>query len=246
MLMPVLVKLVQAYQGKFRLAKVNIDEQQELAAQFGVRSVPTVKLLKGGKIVDEFLGALPEGNIRALLDRHIERDSDVQMRAAMTRYRGGDSAAAISALQAVAAADPDNPRVRRQLLEVLVEQGRTQEAEQLLAAMPYEERESAELAALRGRLSFAAIARDAPELAVLEQAVRENTNDSAARYQLSARYVLRGELEPAMQQLLEIIKRDRRFGDDAGRKALLQIFDILGGKGELVNRYRSRMSAALY
>ena len=110
-LMPVLAKLADEYQGKFVLGKLNTEEQQEIAAQFGIRSIPNVKLFRNGQPVDEFMGALPERAVREFLDRHIARESDVTVQEAREKLAAGDADAAIALLNQARAADPDNPRV---------------------------------------------------------------------------------------------------------------------------------------
>ena len=245
-LMPILTALADRYAGKFRLAKVNIDQQSGLATQFGVRSVPTVKIFRGGQMVDEFLGALPERDICAILDRHIERESDKLAARATEAWRAGAVEQAVAVLREAAAADPDNHRVVIQLAEILISAAAYEDAEALLKTLPLNVASEPPVTALRARLEFARIAQHAPELKALQGAIARDPDDSEARYQLSARYMVQGQYEAAMEQLLEIVRRDRRYGDDAGRKGLIKIFETLGSKGELVNRYRSLMSAALY
>jgi len=245
-LMPLLSQLAEAYAGAFRLAKINIDEQPELATQFGVRSVPTVKVVRRGEVVDEFLGALPESQIRAVLDRHVERASDQHAAAALAQIERGEVEAGLAALAAAADEDPDNHRVRLALAEAQTQAGRYEAAAATLKALPVDVAAEPAVAGLQARLDFASAAQGAPSIEALEAAIEANPDDCEARYRLSAHRVLRGEYEAAMDQLLEVMRRDRAWGEDAGRKGLLKVFELLGGQGELVQRYRSRLSAALY
>jgi putative thioredoxin len=244
-LMPMLTKLADEYNGAFRLAKVNIDEQQQLASQFGVRSVPTVKLMKDGQVVDEFTGALPESQLRSFLDQHIERESDNQMAEVYAAYKNGDSSAVQKMIE-IANADPSNTQVRLQLADVLIQEKQYDEAKQLLESLPYETRQQPQVAGMLGRLEFLDAAKGSPNREELEKTIADNPGDLEARYQLSSLLITQAEYEAAMDQLLEILKRDRSFGDDAARKGMLKVFDMLGGSGELVSRYRQRMSTALY
>jgi len=246
MLMPVLTRLAEEYGGAFVLAKVNTDEQQSLAAQYGVRSLPTVKIYKNGGVVDEFMGAQPESAVRAILDRHIERESDRLREQAMIMLEQGNSSKALELLEAAARSDPENPRVKIDLARTLMRRREPEKAEIVLDDLRGEARESSEVKRLKAQLSFARIAAEEPDLSKLEKAVVADPNDLEARYRLSAHYVLRGDFEAAMNQLLEIMRRDRSFRDDAGRKGLLAVFEILGGRGELVNRYRSQMFNILH
>lgn len=245
-LLPIMEKLAAEYQGRFLLAKVNIDEQQALASQFGVRSVPTVKLVRDGRIADEFSGALPESQVRAFIDKHMEQPADRFLAAAEQAWENGDAAQAEALLRQVMAEVPDDHRAQLMLAELRAVTGNTDEAAQLLASLPADLALSPQAEALRARLTFAAAAAGAPEIEALQQALTNNPKDSQARHQLAARLVLAGDLEGALQQLLELLRRDRSWGDDAGRKGMLQIFELLGGQGELVNRYRRLMFTAMH
>ncbi len=245
MLMPVLAKLADEYQGRFLLAKINTDEQQALAARYGIRSLPTIKVFKNGEVVDEFMGVQPESAIRALLERHIERPSDRLVEQAAAALKGGDQARARSLLEEAMDGDPANPRVKIALARTLMQAGEPERAEILLDDLQGEAREQPEVKALKAQLAFARIAAEGPGREVLERRVATAPSDLEARYRLSAHQVLSGEFEAAMGQLLEVLRRDRGFRDDAARKALLALFEILGG-GELVHRYRSRMFNILH
>lgn len=245
MLMPRLAKLAEEYQGKFFLAKVDTDAEQKLAGRYGIRSLPTVKLFKEGQVVGEFMGAQPDKTIRDLLDRHIARESDATLAEALRTEAAGDRTGALVKLRSASAADPANDRVKAHLGRLLLESGQTDEAEAVLGKVSADGQADPEIAALLARLEFVRIAVGAPAAEALAQTVAANPGNSEARYQLAARQVLAGEFELAMEQLLEIVGRDRKFGDDAARKALLTVFTLLGGKGDLVKRYRSRLSMAL-
>lgn len=246
MLMPLLARLADEYQGKFLLAKVNTDEQRTLAMQFNIRSIPTVKLFKNGQVVDEMLGAQPESVIRQLIERHMVRESDNLRARAETAYRAGDLTQALALLEQAARLDPDNHRVRLDLAGILLEQDALDQAERILNDLPREVRDEPEAGALLGRLEFARIAAGAPDTATLEKTVAAQPANNEARYQLGARKVLQGDYEGALDQLLAILQRDRGFRDEAARKAMVAVFNLLGGKGEVVTRYRSRMFNALH
>jgi len=245
-LLPIVEKLAAEYQGRFLLAKVNIDEQQALANQFAVRSVPTVKLIRDGRIVDEFSGALPESQVRAFLDKHMEQPADRFLAAAEQAWENGDAAQAAAILRQVMQEVPEDRRAQLMLAELLAASGDTDEAAQLLATLPADLALSPQAEALRARLAFATAAAGAPDIATLQQRLAADPRDSAARHQLAARLVLAGDFEAALEHLLELVRRDRGYGDDAGRKGMLQVFDLLGGQGELVNRYRRAMFTAMH
>lgn len=245
MLMPVLARLADEYRGKFFLAKVNSDHEQALAAQYGVRSLPTVKLFRNGQVVDEFLGAQPEKTIRALLDRHIPRESDALVYNALLAARAGKTGEALAILQQALAGDPANDRVKLELARLLASVGRADDAEAALNALSADTKNGADAVAILAQLEFARIAADARAVAELDLAIAANPRDSSARYERAAHHVLRGEYPQALDQLLEIVRTDRKFREDAGRKAMLSIFNLLGGAGEVVKQYRMKLSLAL-
>ncbi len=245
-LLPLLEKLAVEYRGKFLLAKVNVDEQQQIAAQFGVRSVPTVKLVIDGALADEFTGALPESELRAFLDRHMETEADRIIASAHAAYHQGHAAEAEAILREGMTLEPVDFRVHLTLAEVCAMEGRKSEAEQILASLPADVAMEPHAQALRARLAFADYAAGAPAIDVLEQTIAADPKASAARHQLAARLVLSGDMEGALKQLLELLRRDRGYGDDAARKAMLQIFDMLGSDNELAGRYRRQMFTAMH
>ena len=244
-LMPVLTKLADEYNGSFKLAKVNIDEQKQLAQQFRVRSVPTVKVVKNGQVVDEFLGAQPESEIRNLLAKYIVRESDMLMAAALERYNNGEAAAKQDMVQIVNS-DPHNNNLRLLYVDVLMREKEYDDARAILQSLPPDIRQQPEVAGLLGRLEFLSSASGGADEASLLASIEKDPADCESRYQLSSFYITQGRYQDALEQLLEIMKHDRKYNDDAGRKGMIKVFDMLGGKGELVSRYRQKMAALLY
>ena len=244
-LMPILEQLAQSYQGKFLLAKVEIDSQQSLASQFGVRSVPTVKLVKNGQIVDEFTGALPESQIRTFLDKHIESESEQLMQQALMLYQQGDTETALAQMGQILQADPDNLNNKIIYANILLREQHIDEAKKWLQSLPAEAKDNPQVQAMQAQLEFIHIVENAPDMASLQQQLADDPSNTQARYQLSAHAILQGQFEIAFEQLLEVVKRDRQFQDDAGRKALLKLFDLLGDQHELVSSYRRKLAMAL-
>ena len=245
MQMPVLIKLVGEYAGKFLLAKVNTDIERQLAQEHAIRSLPTMRLYKNGAVVEEILGAQTEGTLRALLDAHIERASDKQLLAALDAHRRGRTEEAIALMRKAQEDDPENFRVPLELTRLYLEAGRLTEAEAVLESLPWAVREEPEAHKLRALLDFSRIAQEAAPIAALEQQRDTNPGDSPTRYQLAASYVLNGQMQEAMDELLYIIRNDRAFDDDAARKGLLAIFALLEDDSELVTSYRRKLSAAM-
>lgn len=245
MLMPVLAKLAQDYNGQFVLAKVNSDENQELAAKYGVRSLPTVKLFKDGVAVDEFMGALPESQVVAFLDKYIERESDRLMARAGEAQAAGDQAQALSLLEKANEIDPGRVNVVCALAEIMIDMGQSDAAEQLLLALPMQEQVSGPVAGLLARIRMVRESGDLPALEQLQTEVAQNPDSVEFRYQLAMRQIAEHNYEPALENLLEVMRRDRKFGDDAARKTLLQTFEMMGSDS-LANQYRQKMFNLLY
>lgn len=245
-LMPILSRLAEEFNGQFLLAKVDTESEQALAAQFGIRSLPTVQLFKDGQPVDQFMGALPEGQIREFLARHVSRASDLLLGRAREAMLGGDLTAASALIEQAEREDPENKRVFVAQVQLKAAEGDAEGALALLEHTPLELADDAELAALRGRLAFGAAVADAPPAEQLEATLSANPDDSAARYQLASHQVLSGDNEAALENLLTLLRRDRQYGDDAARKGMISIFDLLGSDDPLVRTYRAKMLSSLY
>ncbi len=244
-LMPVLARLAEEYQGKFLLGKLNTEEEQDIAAQFGIRSIPTVKLFRDGQPVDEFTGALPEGAVRQFLDRHVARASDAPLAQARERLRAGDAEGAIALLSAATAADPDNARVTLALAEAQAAAGEVVAAGTTLDSLPKDEQDRPEVAALRSHLYFESQLARAPAASDLEDRLEADPADHEARHLLALRKVVDGDYDGAVSLLLELMRTGRAYGDDAGRRDLLRVFELLGDDSR-VQQYRRRMTSLLY
>lgn len=242
---PILEKLADEFRGRFLVVKVDTDREQGLATQFGIRSLPTVMLFKDGAVVDQFLGAQPESVVRAMLERHITRASDDARAEARALRDEGKLVEARAVLDSARAGDPDNHRIVPDLANVLIDLGELDSAQALLEGLPPGEEHGAEAQGVRARLGFATIAAESPDADALERAIAADPKDCESRYGLAAHAITRGEFEAALEQLMEILRTDRGFRDDAGRKGLLSVFQMLGDD-PLVARYRSRMSSLLY
>jgi putative thioredoxin len=245
MLMPLLARLADEYQGAFILAKLNTEEQQEIAAQFGIRSIPTVKLFRDGAPVDEFMGALPEAQIREFLDRHLPRESDSSVEQARQLLLIGDAAGAIRLLTDARAADPANARITLTLAQAQASAGDIDAAEATLDALPQDEQDKPEVQGLRGQFFFDRITLDAPPPEALARTLAASADDSKARYQMAAHQVMANDVPGAIENLLRVMQKDRQFGDDAARKALLKLFDMFADQPE-ITRYRARMFNLLH
>jgi putative thioredoxin len=245
-LMPVLERLAEEYTGAFRLARVNTDEQQQLAADWGVRGLPTVKVFRHGEVVEEFTGAQPESAIRPLIDNHLPRESDATVEKVEAEREAGRPEEALALLRPAAEAEPENTRLQLLLAELLVDTGRADEAEALLDGLPVNLASDPRVESLRARGTLARIAAEGPADDELDRRLEADGDDLEARYHRAARRALEGDHETALADFLHVLQSDRGFAEDGGRRGLLAVFELLGNSGELVNRYRGRMFAALH
>lgn len=246
MQLPVLLKLVEEHDGRLLLAKVNTDEERGLSREHGIRSLPTMRLYRNGEVVEEILGAQTESTLRILLDRYVDRPSDALREAALDQHRQGNTASAIDQLERICEEDPSNTRAALDLVELNLAAGRLESAEAGYAALPRDVRDESDGTRLRALLDFSAIAGDTGERAVLEEQLQAAPEDLDVRYRMAAMQVLAGEYEAAMQGFMEIIRQDRTFSDDGGRRALLSVFDLLGNEHELVGSYRRKLFNAMH
>ncbi|RRQ22708.1 thioredoxin [Thiohalobacter thiocyanaticus] len=242
MQLPVLLQLAEEYAGRFLLAKVDTDAERELAERFQIRSIPTMKLIRNGEVVEEILGAQPESALRALLDRYLPRPSDGVREEALARAEAGQGEEALGMLQIAAADDPDNTRIQLDIARIAMRIGRLEDARKALGSLPLAIQEEEETKQLFALLELSSAAEGAPDTSVLEQQVAADGTDLQARERLAARHAVAGDYEAAMDQYLEILKRDKNYNEGAGRRSLIAIFEILGNQGELVSRYRRQMS----
>lgn len=244
-LIPVLEKLTQTYAGAFILAKIDIDQQQSLATQFQVRSVPTVKLFKNGQVVDEFSGVLPEAEIKAILDKHIDKKSDTLMQQALHQYEVGNKKEALSQMGNIVQDDKTNENNIIVYARVLLKEGHQKEATQWLDSLSSAMKNSDEVATLLCHIEYTDVLESAPDIDTLLTRIKQNNKDSEAHFQLSVHYIVQGNMQEAMEQLLTIVMTDRAYNEDAGRNGLLKLFNLLGNDHPLVIQYRRKLAMML-
>ncbi|EIM01757.1 co-chaperone YbbN [Rhodanobacter thiooxydans] len=241
---PMLEKLATEYNGAFRLGKVDVDAQQELAGMFGIRSIPTVVLVKDGQVLDGFTGALPEGQLREFLSRHLQplEASEPVAEAAPVQEAPEQ---AINRLQQAIASEPNRPELKLDLALALMHAGNVAAAETELAALPANLATDARAVRLRNELELARAAKDAPAIAELQQRVQTDPADWAARDQLGVQLLLQGDVEAGLEQFLVILQKARDWNDGQAKKRLLAAFATLDD-ADLVGRYRRRMASLLF
>ena len=243
-LKPILEKVAAEYAGKFKLVKVNSDENQEIAAAYGIRSIPDVMAFKDGKAVSHFLGAVPESQVRAFIDTLIPGPAETERAGAAGLRAAGDVAAAVEALQKALKLYPANDPIRLDLAALLIERKRVDEAETVLEAVKPNIDTDARLATLRAALAFARAAGSASE-AELKEKLAANPADHDIRFGLAGFYAGTKRFREALDELLEIVRRDRNWRDGEARKQIVAIFNLAENQPDLVSDYRRRLASAL-
>lgn len=249
---PILEKLAGEYRGAFVLAKVDVDSEQQLAAAFQIRSVPTVFLLVNGQPVDGFPGAVTESELREFLKRNgiepaapalegIEPDAGT----APAGPAPVDPQAEVARARALLEAEPGKDEHRLDLALALLRTGATEEATRLLDALPANLATDDRAVRARAHLGFAAVLADAPPSEQLEAAIAADPSDLRARHLLGVRRIVSGEAEAGLEQFIEMLRRDRDHEDGLPRRALIDAFQIIEDPA-LVGRYRRKMASLLF
>jgi putative thioredoxin len=244
-LKPVLEKLADQYQGRFHLAKINSDENQRLSAEYGVRSIPNVKAFVDGELVDEFLGAQPESTVREFIDRLLPSHAEGLRRQAMQAFEQGSAEDALRLLDQAVSTEAHNDAVHADRGNVLLSLGRIEEAQAAIRQLGPLAADDPRIAAIAARVNFAQTG-EAQSPDELEARIGRNGADLEARLTLAKLHVAQQRYEPALEQLLEIIRLDRKWNGEAGRKTMLSVFDLLGAQNQLVAKYRRLLASALY
>ena len=244
---PILERLAAEYKGGFVLAKVDVDAEQQLAGYFQIKSIPTVMLLKDGQIVDGFPGALPEGQLREFLRHHgIEATADP---AAPEDATGApvatDPPAELMRRRAAVNAAPDDDGLRLDLALALLATGSAAEAETILDALPANLAADDRALRARARLGFAAQLKDAPPREPLQAAIAADPGDLLARHLLGVRLLVEGDEAAALDQFLEILRRDRAWEDQRAKRSLIEAFRVVED-ADLVGNARRRMASLLF
>lgn len=241
---PILEKVVAGYNGALKLAKVDTETQQQLAAVFGIRSLPTVVLVKDGQMIDGFMGALPEGQVREFLSRHIAA-APTETQPVPPPALAESSAQTIDRLRQEIASAPDKPELKLDLALALMRSGDADAAQVELDALPDNLALDARAKRLRNQLDFARALKDAPDITALRARLATDANDHAARDLLGVRLLLDGDAAAGLDQFLHILRTARAWNDGAAKKRLLAAFSVLDDE-DLVGTYRRKMASLLF
>jgi len=244
-LLPLLEKLATEYQGAFLLAKINADEQQMIVSQFGVRSLPTVILIKDGQPADGFAGAKSEVEVRELLQKYLPKPWEASLQQARAFIEANDWAAALPLLRVVYEESGHQADVACLLAQSLIELKRTDEAATILDAVKFAQRDALH-EQISAQLQLALQAQKTPELAALEIAFAEQPQDLSLAYQLAMQLNQESSHQQALALLLDILKKDRNFSEGAVKKTYMDILATLGKADPLAIEYQRKLFTLLY
>ena len=249
-LAPVLEKAVRAAKGKVKLVKMDIDKHPSIPGQLGIQSIPAVFAFVNGQPVDGFLGALPESQVTAFIERltkdRIGAEEKDLLEAADAALAKADAAGAADLYAEVLAQDSGNVAALAGLARSYVLTGAIDQAKQTLALVPEAKRNDAAVAAARAAIEVAEQARSVGPIADLEQKVAADPRDHQARFDLAVALNGKGRRQEAVDHLLEIVRRDRKWNDDGARRQLVQLFDAWGPTDEATVAGRRRLSSILF
>jgi len=249
-LTPLLEKAVNAAGGKIKLVKMNIDQYPEVAGQLGIQSIPAVFAFKDGRPVDGFMGAIGEGELRQFIDRVSaggEGDETQQkLDAAEAALEDGNTNEAANIFAEVLQGDRENVTALAGLAKCYIKNGELDRAEQMLGLVPTAKQNDSAVTGAKAMLDLARKAEDAADTSELEQKVETDPSDLQARFDLALAQHAKNQREAAMNQLLEIVKRDRTWNEGAARQQLVEFFEAWGASDPLTVKGRQRLSTILF
>lgn len=249
-LTPILEKIVKSLAGKVRLVKINVDEHPGIAGQLRIQSLPTVYAFRDGRPFDGFMGAQPESTVRAFIDRLIGADADADIASVLATaeeaLEAGDVQTAAEVFAAILEEQKQNVPALVGLARCYLQTGDLDRAEQMIALVPPEEKKLATVDQVRAALELARKAGGEDKRGELEKRVTANPADLQARFDLAVALAAHGQKQEAVDHLLELVRRDRKWNDEAARKQLVQLFEAWGFKDPAAIDGRRRLSSLLF
>ena len=245
-LMPILEKLAAEYPNQLLLAKVNADEQQNIVAQFGVRSLPTVAFIQNGQPVDAFMGAEPESAIRERLEKYLPKPWDALMQEAVLLKGDGDLEGALPLMREAYKLSQEDTRIGFMLADLYISMNRATEAEAILDNMTMTEQTEPEYKELRSRLKLVSQAAETPEIKELQSKLENDPDNLDTAYELALQYSQVNRYEEALETLIGILRKDKNFRDGEARKTFLDVINSLGKGDPIAARFQRQLFTLLY
>jgi len=249
-LTPILEKVVKSYGGKVRLVKINVDEHPGIAGQLRIQSLPTVYAFRDGRPLDGFMGAQPETAIRAFIDRLVNEDVQADLTTVLATaeqaLEEGDVQTAAEVFAAVLQESKHNPAALAGLARCYLQTGDIARAEQMIALVPPDDQSVAAVERVKAALELARKAGQEDNRAALDARLKANPADQQARFDLAIALAARGQKAEAIEHLLQIVRRERNWNDQAARKQLVQLFEAWGPKDPVTIDGRRRLSSLLF
>ncbi|WP_078118304.1 tetratricopeptide repeat protein [Thiosocius teredinicola] len=242
----VLKKLADEYRGRFLLVTVNTDEEKGIAGRFAVKSLPSVKLFRNGQVVEAMHGMQAEADYKAMVDRHLASAGDEVRVAAAKAWNAGEHDKAVGILAEGVAEEPENLAIPAMLAKLLVRLSRFDEAREVLAKLPPQAREIAELTTLRAYVELITLAQRIDDEQALFDRLDAQPVDLQAHLEAAALHVQHDRFEAALQSLIVVLRHDREFEDGVARRGVLAIFDMLGSDHALVKKYRGELARLIH
>lgn len=246
MLMPILSELVEEYAGAFHLVKVNTDEQGELAAQYGIRSLPTVKVFKNGEAVDEFMGVQPATTIREMIDKYRVHEGAIKHEQALALFDAGQTDEAEALLAEVITDEPDYYDASLALVSLLLQGGKLTEADALLQSLPEDIQQHEQAKILITQAKMLTLKQQSGDSSTLRQQLVNNPDDLAIMLKLANAELADENYEQSLTLFFQVMQRDDSYEEHAGRKGLLNVFDLLAVGHPLIKQYRNKMFSLMH
>ena len=242
---PILDSLADQYAGRLHVAKVNVDQEVTLAQGFGVRSIPYLVVFNGGKVVEELVGVQPEAELKRVLDRYVQKASGGLRVAVQNALLAGDYEQALPLLEQARNEEPENPGIVADLARCLFSLGRAADAERVLSELPDELAVAPEIEQLKSEIALAREADGLRDRATLETLLAADPDNLPVRHELARVAAAARDYDAALEHYFMLMSADRSFDDDAGRRGLIGVFDVLGASDGRVRDYRRRMANLL-
>lgn len=241
---PLLEQLLRQFDGKLSVAKVDTDAEAELAGRYGVRSLPTLAVFRNGTLVEQLVGAHPLQALVALVSRHLVRESELKAEEARAALAAGNRDVATRLLAEAVAADPEHYVLYPDYAACLIDSGALDEAAAVMDLVPARAASEA-LSHQQARLRFARLASGSSDSASLAARISSGAVDSDTRFRWAVQQMMAGDYASGLENLLQVVRSDRAYGEDAARKLMLDVFSLLPAGDPLIREYRSQLARAL-